>query len=145
MNIANFRSTYFEKHLRTAASDSSYVLHRKLNKIIQNQISLLFLSKHKITLFYLLSFVFIRFITPCHSLSLTVIFCYSLSLVVTRSLIVPLVATRCHSLYQSFSLVVTHVRLVCLFINDLLSLYSLIKQHVLFPLKTFAFIINDVI
>ena len=35
VNIANFKNTYFEKHLRTAASDSSYILHRKLNKIIQ--------------------------------------------------------------------------------------------------------------
>ena len=33
VNIANFQ-TYFEKHLRTAGSDS-YILHRKLNKIIQ--------------------------------------------------------------------------------------------------------------
>ena len=35
VNIANFQNTYFEKHLRMAASDSSYiivVLHRKLNK-----------------------------------------------------------------------------------------------------------------
>ena len=35
VNIANFKNTYFEKHLRTAGSDSSYILHRKLNKIIQ--------------------------------------------------------------------------------------------------------------
>ena len=65
------------------------------------QIGLLFLLKHKITLFYLLSFVFICFITRCHSLSLIVIFCYSLSLTV------PLVVTHCHSLYHSLSLVVS--------------------------------------
>ena len=35
VNIANFKNTYFEKHLRTAGSDSSYILHRKLNKVIQ--------------------------------------------------------------------------------------------------------------
>ena len=35
VNIANFKNTYFEKHLRTAGSDSSYILHRKLNKITQ--------------------------------------------------------------------------------------------------------------
>ena len=34
-NIANFKNTYFVKHLQTAASDSSYILHRKLNKITQ--------------------------------------------------------------------------------------------------------------
>ena len=34
VNIANFKNTYFEK-LRTADSDSSYILHTKLNKIIQ--------------------------------------------------------------------------------------------------------------
>ena len=27
VNIANFKNTYFEKHLRTACSDSSYILH----------------------------------------------------------------------------------------------------------------------
>ena len=35
VNIANFENTYFEKHLRTAASDSSYILHRKFKKIIE--------------------------------------------------------------------------------------------------------------
>ena len=34
-NIANFKKTYFEKHLRAAPSDGSFILHRKLNKIIQ--------------------------------------------------------------------------------------------------------------
>ena len=68
-------------------------------KLFRNQIGLLFLLKHKITLFYLLSFVFICFITRCHSLSL-VIFCYSLSSVVTCC------TTRCHSLYHSLSFVV---------------------------------------
>ena len=70
------------------------------------QIDLLFLLKHKITLFYLFSFVFIRFITRYHSLSLIVIFCYSLSFLVIRcnllykslSFFVPLVVIRCHSL-----------------------------------------------
>ena len=33
--IASFKNTYFEKHLRTTGPDSSYILHRKLNKIIQ--------------------------------------------------------------------------------------------------------------
>ena len=52
-------------------------------KLFGNQIGLLFLLKHKITLFYLLSFVFIRFITSHHLLSRTVFFCYSLSFAVT--------------------------------------------------------------
>ena len=60
-------------------------------KLFRNQIVILFLLKHKITLFSLLSFVFIRFITRCHSLPLIVIFCHSLSL-----------AIRCHLLYHSF-------------------------------------------
>ena len=82
-------------------------------KLFRNQIGLLFLLKHKITLFYLLSFIFIRFITRCHSLSLIVIFvtrCHSLSLVFSRwnflPLAVPLVLTRCHLLYHSLSLFV---------------------------------------
>ena len=83
-----------------------------------------FILKHKVTLFYLLSFVFIRFITCPHSLLLIDIFCHSLSFLVNRchtlslvltvchslyyllSLVVPLVVTPCHSLYQSLSLVV---------------------------------------
>ena len=142
VNIAKFKNTYFEKHLRTAASDSSYILHRKLNKIIQELI-ILFLLKHKITLFYGLLFVFIRFITRRHSLSLIFVLCNSLSVVVIRchffttccpslhwlhhslSLAVIRCTTHCHSLYHSLSLVVTRcyllsldVPLVCLFIND---------------------------
>ena len=82
-------------------------------KLFRNQIGLLFLLKQKITLFYLLSFIFIRFITRCHSLSLIVIFvtrCHSLSLVFSRwhflPLAAPLVLTRCHLLYHSLSLFV---------------------------------------
>ena len=93
-----------------------------------------FILKHKITLFYLLSFLSIRFITRCYSLSLIVIFCHrchslllvvihstrfrSLSFVVARcttscqslshslSLVVPLVANRCATRWHSLSLVV---------------------------------------
>ena len=108
-NIANFKNTYFEKHLRTAGSHSSYILHRKLKKTIQEAD-----WKHKITLFYLLSFVFIRFITRCHSLLLIFIFCYSLSFVVIHcdllyhslSLVVSLVFIRCTTRCHSLSLVV---------------------------------------
>ena len=75
-----------------------YCIENWIN-LFRNQIGLLFLLKHKITLFYLLSFIFICFITRCHSLSL-VIFCYSLSSVVTCC------TTRCHSLYDSLSFVV---------------------------------------
>ena len=71
------------------------------------QVGLLFLLNNKIIIFYLLSFVFIRFITRCHSLSLIVIFCYLLSLTV------PLVVTRCHSLYHSFSFVAPLVFIHC--------------------------------
>ena len=118
VNIANFKNTYFEKHLRTTASDSSYILHRKL-----------FLLKQKITLFYLLSFAFISFITRCHSLLLIVIFCYSLPFIVTRchslSFVVPCCTNRCDSLSFVVPLVVIRfhllsidVQLVYLFIND---------------------------
>ena len=84
-------------------SDSSYILHRKLN----NQIGLLFLSKHKITLFHRISHSYL-FVT--RHLSLIVIFCYSLSFVVTRChslfFAVTCLTTSCHSLYHSLSLVV---------------------------------------
>ena len=75
----------------------------------------MFLLKHKIVLFYLHLFVFICFITRCHSLSLIVIFCNSFSFVFTRChallLDVPLVVTRCHSLYHLLSFVVIHCHL----------------------------------
>ena len=79
-------------------------------KLFRKRIGLLFLLKHKVTLLYLLSFVFIRFITRCDSLSHIAIFCYLLSFTVIRcdllyhslSLVVSLVVirftTRCHSL-----------------------------------------------
>ena len=102
-------------------------------KLVRNQIGLLFLLKHKITLFYGLLFVFIRFITRRHSLSLIFVLYNSLSAVVIRchllhhslSLVVIRCTTLCHSLYHSLSVVVTRchllsldVPLVCLFIND---------------------------
>ena len=94
--------------------------------------------KLNITLFYLLSFVFIRLITRCRSLSLIVIFCYSLSFVIfsvirCHSLLfvvtVPLVVTPYATRHHLLSFVVTccttrchslslDVSLVCLFIND---------------------------
>ena len=106
VNIANFKNTYFEKHLRTAGSDSYIycILQNYLGSELAFQIGHLFLMKHKITLFYILSFVFIRFITRCHSLA--VIRCHSLSLVVP--LVVTHCITRCHSLYHSIIFIVTH-------------------------------------
>ena len=62
-----------------------------MNKIIQEPysgtnifISFCFILKNKINLLYILSFVFIRFITHCPFLLLVVIPCHSLSFVVTR-------------------------------------------------------------
>ena len=95
-------------------SNSGYMFHKKLNKILQD-LAYLFVSFWnflKITIFYLVLFVFIRFITHCHSLSLIALFGYSLSFVVTHyhslPLVVPLVVTRlplfvtrCHLLYHS--------------------------------------------
>ena len=118
VNIANFKNTYFEKHLRTAGSDSSYILHRKLNKIIQeadwpSRLAFCFFWNIKSLYFtysHSHSFVLSIAVIPCHSLSFFVTRCHSLSLVVTccqsLSLVVPLVVTRCHSLYHSLSLVV---------------------------------------
>ena len=92
-----FENTYIEKHLRTAASDSSYILFKKLNKIVQKP-DCLSVSFWNIKL---LSFVLNNFITRCHSLSFSVIFFYSLPFVVNRC------TTRCQSLCHSLSLVVT--------------------------------------
>ena len=132
VNIANFKNTYFEKHLRTADSDSSYILHSKLNKIIQevdwssrlafcfswNIKSLYFTYSHSY------SFVLSLSVFRCHSLPFFVIRCHSLSFVVSccttrchslnHSLpfVVPLDVTRCHSL--SFDV----TRCTTLFTND---------------------------
>ena len=88
---------------------------------------LCFILKLEITLFYLLSFVFICCTTPCLSLTLIVICCHSssldLSLVVicchSLSLVVLLIVirctTRCHSLYHSLPL---NVPLAGIFISD---------------------------
>ena len=114
---------------------SSYILHKKLNKILQEP-DWSFLSFWNLKLLYftcchsysfvvplpviccdLLSFV----VTCCHSLSLGIIRFYSLSLVTlvvirctTRCHSLSLVAIRCNSLYHSLSL---NVPLICLFIN----------------------------
>ena len=114
-----FKNTNFEKYLRTAASDSSYILHKKLNKVIQES----FVSFWNIKSFYFTySYSFyICFITRCHSLSLIIIFCYLLSFVVTGFHSLPLFVIRSHSVYHSLSLVVP---LVCLFINGHVLTYS---------------------
>ena len=123
--------------------------------LFRNQISLLFLLKHKITLFYLPSFVFIRFISRYPSLSLIVAFYYSLSFVVTccttrchllynsLSLVVILCATRCHSL--SLVVVCCIIRcyslsldlpLVCLFINNPFKYCICTVERITSPIKT---------
>ena len=100
------------------------------------QIGLLFLLKHKIFLFHLLSFVFIRFITLCHSLSRIVILCHLLYAV-------PLVAicciTRCRSLCYSMSFVATRyhsmpidIPLVCLFITIIIYKFLLFTSEHLY-------------
>ena len=94
-----FKNTYFEKHLRTAASDSSYILLKKLNKIVQKPDCLsvsfwnikLFCFTYSHSYWIILSLAFIR----CHSVSFFVTRCHSLSIVV------PLVVTRCHLLHHS--------------------------------------------
>ena len=88
-----FKNTYIEKHLRTAASDSSYILLKKLNKIVQEP-DCLSVSFWNIKLLYFTyshsySIVLSLFVIHCHSVSFFVTRCHSLSVVV------PLVATRC--------------------------------------------------
>ena len=95
-----FKSTYFETHLRTAVTDSSYILHKKLNKIIQEP-DWLFVSFWNIKSRYfsyphLFSFVLSLAVIRCHSLSFFGTRCHSLSLVAIRS----------HLLYHSLSFAV---------------------------------------
>ena len=108
VNIANFKNNYFAKHLRTADSDSSYILHRKLNEIIQgadwpSRLTFCFFWNIKsLYLTYPHSYSFILSLTVicCHSLSFFVTHCDSLSFVVTCY------TTRCRSLNHSLSFVV---------------------------------------
>ena len=132
--LSNFKNNYFKKHQRTAGSSSSYILHRKLNKILQeadwpsrlafcliwNIKSLYFTYSHSY------SFVLWLAVICCHSLSFFLTRCHSLSFVVTCY------TTRCHSLYHSLSFAVPlvviryhslslmslDVPLVCFFTND---------------------------
>ena len=69
---------------------SSHALHKNWIKFFKNQIGFFFLLKLKITLFYLLTFVLIRFTTCCRSLSLIFI-----------------CSSHCHSLYHLLSFAVT--------------------------------------
>ena len=105
VNIANFKNTCFEKHLRTAGSHSSFILHRKLKKTIQEAdwpSRLVFCFFWNIKPLY-----FIYSHSHSFVLSLAVIRCYSFSFFVTRchllSFVVTCCTTRCHSLYHSFS------------------------------------------
>ena len=118
-SLSNFKNNYFKKHQRTSGSSSSYILHRKLNKIIQeadwpsrlafcliwNIKSLYFTYSHSY------SFVLWLAVIRCHPLSFFLTRCHSLSLaiplVVTRCII------RCHLLYHSIPLVVPLLVICC--------------------------------
>ena len=84
-------------------------------KFFRNQIGLCFNSKLIITLFHQLSIAFVCCTTPCYLLSLFVIYWHSLYHSLSFALpivairfqllrfVVPLVVTRCRSMYQSSS------------------------------------------
>ena len=94
---------------------SSYILHKKLNKILQEPdwpfVS--FWNLKSLYFIYSLSFVVPLPVIRCHSLSLVITRCHSPSLVVFRCHSLPLdlslVVIRCHSL----SFVVPLVAFVC--------------------------------
>ena len=87
--------TYLEKHLRTAASDSSYVLLKKLNNIVQEpdcpSVSFWDIKLLYFTYSHSYSIVLSLAVNHCHSMSFFVTRCHSLSLAV------PLVVTCCTS------------------------------------------------
>ena len=123
---------------------SSYILHKKLNKILKEQDwhFVLFCDLKSLIVFALIYFHlfnhFLSFaITNFHFLSLIVIHCHLLLFVVIcchsichlLSFVVSRCTTRCHSLYHSLSYVVTLIIIRChslsldvplayLFIND---------------------------
>ena len=94
------KNTYFEKHLRTTASDSSYILLKKLNEIVEEP-DCLSVSFGNIKLLYFTyphsySIVLSIAVIRCHRMSFFVIGSHSLSIVVP--LVVNRFTTRCHSL-----------------------------------------------
>ena len=96
VNIANFKDTYFEKHMRTAGFDSSYMMHRKSNKIIPEADWPSRLAFYFFQIIKSLCFSYSR--SYYCVVSLVAIRCHSLSFFDTRhflSLAVPLVVTRC--------------------------------------------------
>ena len=111
-NFKIFKNTYFE-NLQTAASGRTYILHKKLNKIVQKPdwpfISFWNIKSLHFTYCYLFWFVLSLAVIRCHSLPFFVTRCHSLAvpLVVTRCHSLSLVVIRCHSLCHSVSLVVT--------------------------------------
>ena len=139
MSIAKFLRTPISKNICELLLLIVVIYYfKKLNKIIQESDWPFVWFWNKIFLFYTLSFVFIRYSTRCHSLSLIIIFCFlvvirchslsfivtschSLSFVVTLctthyyslSFVVPLVAIRCHPLYHSLSIAVTRCTTRC--------------------------------
>ena len=99
------------------------VLHKKLNKVLQEP-NWPFVSFCNLkSLFYLLLFVLICCTTPYHKLSLIVICCHSLfSIYHWLPFIVVRCTTRCHSLYHSLSFVVPLVVIRCYSLYHSLSL-----------------------
>ena len=89
VNIANFMNTYFEKHLRTAGSASSNLLH--IAKLFRKRIGLpdwpLNIKSLYFTYFHPYSFVLSLVVTHCNFFTR----CHS------TSLAVPFLVTLCHS------------------------------------------------
>ena len=129
---------------------SSYILHKKLNKILQKP-DWSFLSFWNLKLLYFTCRHSYSFVVPlpvicCDSLSFVVTRCHSLSLGITRfyslSLVVALVVIRCTTRCHSLLLVVIHcnslyhslsldVPLICLFINNLQKLTESYKSYII--------------
>ena len=107
VDIASFKNTYFERHLRTAGSDSGYILHRKLNKFIEEPywpfVSFETIKSLYFTYSHSYSFVLSLTVISCHSLSFFVTRCHSLPML---SFVVTYCTTRCHALSLSVPLVV---------------------------------------
>ena len=94
--------TNFPIYKLSISLNSSYILHKKWMKFFRDQIDLFNFKTYKMTIFYLLWFVFIRCTTCCHLLPSLVVICYhSLSLAVICCHSLWFVVIRCHSLYHT--------------------------------------------
>ena len=140
-----FKNTYFIKHPRTAASNSCYILHKKLNKIVQEAGWPFVWIWNIKSLYY--TYSLIHFHSFYDSLSFVVIFCYSLSFIVTHchslSFVVTQFTTHCNSLYHSLSYLVIRCHSLSFVVTRCTTRYHSLYHSLSLVVPLVYLLIND--